>query len=247
MFSQELLESLPNDPEDAFGVFEMEIRSKIPPIKELNDHDEQRSYDLGRAQFAKEYVLALAAFVSAYDFDIGVDFDELMQLGDYSFINKFEEASNKIKFFSNKCAIKLAQRKKSGTTCIYVLEDAAKIKIQKFIGKIREIILKADLTDMKKDALVKRLNAFGLEVDKDRTSLEAYTALYVATKKELKEVKEIIEPLEKIWSTVASGGKELWKALPTITIKGFLNEPPKKIEDKSKFSENFQLDDEIPF
>ncbi|WP_416879497.1 hypothetical protein [Litorimonas sp.] len=246
MFDQDLLESLPSDPEDAFGVFEATIRARIPAIQEFQEHYDQRSFDLERTRITRDYILALAAFAEVYNFNMGVNFEELMTLEDASFDREFKIASAKIQYFSNKCAIQLAQRKKKGTTCIYVLEEKSKLKIQQYIEGIRELILSADLTDLKKEALLTKLNSFSLEVDKDRTRIEALASFYVLAKSEAKELIGISDKVEKIWVAV-SKGKELWKALPSIEITARLNAPQKKIEDKSTPTENFDLDDEIPF
>lgn len=137
------------------------------------EQDDQRSFDFERAIHTKEYVLALAAFADVHKFDIGVNFNELMEYDGYEFINAFEIASSKIKFFSNKCAFKFSQRMKSGSTSIYVLEESSKTVIHKYLNKVRVIISKADLTPLQKYSLASKLNAFALEVDKDRSKLEA--------------------------------------------------------------------------
>jgi len=243
MLDQNLLESLPPAPEDAFAIFEANLRQKVPDREDFGHYNEQREHDAERERKVKEYILAIGAFVELYEIDVGVDFDELLSQRGETFLRTFEEASSKIIFFSNKCALKNAQSIKRGTTCIYVLEEASKIKIRKYLDKIREIITSADLTDNKKDALFNKLNAFALEVDRDRTRMEAFTSMYVSVKAEAAEIVELIENIEKVWKTVAKGGKELWKALPKIKVNGHLAAPAKKLEDHSKIS----LDDEIPF
>ena len=179
MIDDDLLESLPSDPEEAFSIFERKMREKL--VKK------------------PEY-----------------------------FENSNEEADFK----------------KAGSTCIYVLESGAKTKIHKYISKIRKVIADTDLTDWKREALSNKLNAFALEIDKDRTRLEALASLYVLAKKEAQEIKPISEQIEKIWDAVSKGGEELWKALPKPKIKGYLEKPQEKIEGPK---ENFDLDDEIPF
>lgn len=137
-------------------------------------------------------------------------------------------------------------KKKAGTTCIYVLDSAAKSKLHKYINKIREIIADADLTDSKREAFASKLNAFAEEVDRDRTKIEAFAAFYAGAKTELKDLTDLSDKLEKIWEIVGKG-KELWKALPKPKITGYLEKPLDKIEDHSKSKESFELDDEIPF
>lgn len=246
MFESEILESLPADSEEAFAVLELQLREKLPPHKEFQDNDEQRAYDFERAESQTEYVLALAAFAHTHELDIGVDFAELMMLREYEFIREFEVASRKIKFFANMCAFKLNQKRKSGTTCIYVIEDATKLKIRAYLDKVRNTLTEIELTDLRKEALFSKLNAFASELDKDRTRLEAFASFYVSIKTEAKELSKIVEPVEKIWTAISSGGKELWKALPGIEVSARIGMTP-KIEDHTSSKDKFDLDDEIPF
>lgn len=244
MINDDLLDRLPSDPEDAFSILESEIRTLIPPYKEVGDQDEQRAYDNERAEFQKEYIITLAAFASVNNLDLDIDFTQLMSLEGYGFINKFDEASKKIQFFAKSCAFKLALKRKTGTTCVYVLDVAEKTRIRKAIETIKIIISKADLTDLKKEALLRKLNAFAHEVDKDRTNVEAFAALYVFAKREAKQVQELMDVSEKVWSYI-SKGKELYKLIPPIKVAGYLFEPQKKLEHENK--DDLTLDDEIPF
>lgn len=243
MIDQNLLESLPSDPEEAFAIFEAKVRGEVPDHQEWDNSYEQRQYDAERLRKVKEYILAVSAYLDLYEIDIGVNFEELLSERGNDFFRAFEEASSKVIFFSNKCAIKHSQKLKRGTTCIYVIEPASKIRIHKAIDKIREIITEADLSDLKKESLFGKLNAFAFEVDRDRTRLESFAAMYVSVKGEAKEIAGLSENIDKIWQAIARGGKELWKALPKITVKHHLEAPQKKIENQSQFD----LDDEIPF
>jgi len=243
MLDQALLESLPSDPEEAFAVFEAQLRSKVPNEEDFGEYNAQREHDAERERKVKEYILAIGAFVELYEIDMGVDFQDLLEKRGGSFLREFEEASSKIIFFANKCALKNAQSIKRGTTCIYVIEEASKVKIRKYLDSIRGIITEADLTDNKKEALFRKLNAFAHEVDRDRTRMEAFAAMYINVKSEASDIVELAENLEKVWKTVAKGGKELWKALPKIKVSGYIEAPQQKLEDHSVVSN----DDEISF
>ena len=141
------------------------------------------------------------------------------------------------------CAFKLNARKKAGSTCIYILSDASKVRIRKKLDEIRSIIDESEISDRKRESLFSKLNAFQAEVDRDRTRLESFASMYVEIKGEAKELRKVFEPVEKVFEYVSSGGKELWKALPEIKVTARLEPPQKKIEDKT----DFDLDDEIPF
>ena len=248
MIDDELLESLPSDPEEAFAVFERKMREKLVKKPEYFDNqNDEADFDAAREENAREYFTAVAAFLDIYGFQVAVDFDELFGSEDHHFWQLHKIATQKIQFFAMQCALKRNQKKKAGSTCIYVLDPGAKTKIHKYISKIRQIITDTDLTDWKREALSNKLNSFALEIDKDRTRLESLASLYILAKKETQEFKPISDQIEKIWDAVSKGGEELWKALPKPKINGYIEKPQGKIEDHSKLKETFDLDDEIPF
>ncbi len=248
MIDDNILESLPSDPEEAFYIFEQKIRADLIIKPEyFESQDQEQDFEAAREENAREYFTAIAAFLDTYGFQVAVDFDDLFSsIGD-DFWYRHRIAVQKIQFFSMQCALRRNQKKKAGQTCIYILDTAAKTKIHKYINKICEIISDTDITDWKREALSNRLNAFCAEIDKNRTNLEALASFYVLAKKEIKEAKPLYDQIEKIWEAVSKGGEELWKALPKPKIKGYLNEPQKKIEDKSISNESVDIDDDIPF
>lgn len=243
MIDQAFMESLPGDPEEAFSLLELKLRSQIPSHKEFMDFDEQRSFDFERAEHQKQYVITLGAFANVYNLNVNVDFDNLVQLEEYEFINTFKAASVKIQLFAQMCAFKLNARKRAGSTCIYVLNAASKARIRTQIDKIKVIIDESEISDLRRSALMSKLMNFAKEVEQDRTRLESLTSMYVEVKKEAKIAQKVIKPVEKLYDLVSAGGKELWKALPEIKVTAHLNPPQKKITDQR----DFDLDDEIPF
>ena len=248
MIDDELLESLPSDPEEAFAVFEREMRTNLLKKPEhFNNQNDEADFNAAREENAREYFTAVAAFLDIYGFQVAVDFDELFGSEGEYFWRFYNVATQKIQYFAIKCALKRDQKKKAGSTCIYVLDSGAKTKIHKYISKIRQIINDTDLTDWKREALSNKLNSFALEIDKDRTRLESLASLYILAKKEAQEFKPISDQIEKIWDAVSKGGEELWKALPKPKINGYIEKSQGKIEDHSKLKETFDLDDEIPF
>lgn len=247
MVDEELLESLPSDPEEAFYIFESALRNTLIKKPEtFNNDQDYRDFEFQREENAREYFTKVAAFLALYNFEVGFDFDQLFSSQGEYFWTLYKEGTQKIQYFAMQCALTRNQKKKAGTTCIYVLDSAAKAKIHKYINKIREIIAVADLSDEKREVFAARLNAFAEEVDRDRTKIEAYAAFYAGAKTELKDLTDLSDKLEKVWEIVGKG-KELWKALPKPKVSGYLNKPLEKIEDHSNLKENFDLDDEIPF
>lgn len=245
MLQNEFLESLPADPEEAFSKLEQELRERIPHAESFHERDEQWAHDQLVERARKDYIVQLAAFADVFNVDIGVNFQELMVLERDGFEKAFEIASHKVRYYSSTCAFRTAQRRKQGTTCIYVLDSGAKLRIRKHIEELKVIIEDADLTDLKKEALFRKLSSFSLEVDKDRTNLEALASLYVQVKPELKTLGGAAESIDKIWSSVSKGGQELYKVIAQKKPRGFLEGPMQNSVIPAK--QDFSLDDEIPF
>ena len=77
MRDEVLLESLPSDPEEAFVVFEGEMRRKL--VKKPEHFDNQSAeadFEAAREENAREYFTAVAAFLDIYGFQVAVDFDD---------------------------------------------------------------------------------------------------------------------------------------------------------------------------
>lgn len=231
MTTQEIYD-LPADAEEAFPIFESRLRDKY-----LDD-------SFGNITIAnqRDYAIELIAFCGAYEVDIGHDLDGLMSWDNDEFYPAFNALEAKARIMAVRFSLQANRKAKSGLTPTYVLDSSQKKHIHDQINEIREIIAGADLTDQKRDALVKRLNAFAEEVDRDRTKGEALMAFYVASKREVKEVADLSDHIEKIFRML-SKGKELFDALPAPTV-------PKQIEGPQaakKQGGSGELDDEIPF
>ena len=102
------------------------------------------------------------------------------------------------------------------------------------------MIAEADLSDQKRDALSKKLNAFAQEVDRDRTNGETLMAFYVSAKRELKEFSDISEQWSRI-ADVFSKAKDLVDALPAPKVPKLLEGPKTTDQPLPGF------EDEIPF
>ena len=236
---EDILLSLPGDPEEAFVIYERHVRAQH--LEPYRDPDDEHEASIKKEQH-QQYLAKIAAFLNMYGFDVGVDFG-FMYATDYNtFWQNFEEAQLKIQFFVTQCEIRKSQRIRDGEAAIYVLSPSQKQEIHHHLDQIRSIIAEADLTDEKREALSRRLNAFADEVDRDRTKGQILTAAYVWMKKEVKnEIGPGIDKVEKIFDVLAKA-KELWETLPKPSIKKELPAPPKRIEGPKS-----DLDDDIPF
>ncbi len=224
---------LPADSEEAFVVYEDRLRTKFLE----QTHEESGDY------FEKLYVIHLAAFCEEYEFDLGVRVDTLVGLEGPQFWQRFGEIKNRARLRSIRVSLSQNRKFKRGEAPVYVLTPAQKKRINKNINDIRDLIANADLSQQKRDALCNRLNAFAVEVDRDRTRLDALTSVYVMSKRELKDFANLTEKFEKIFDLV-SQAKEYLRSLPAPETPKQLPAPKKK-EGLQGFSQD--LDDEMPF
>lgn len=226
------LYDLPAEVEEAFPIFEHRLREK-----HLDDSHGDPSINDRR-----EYAIGLIGFCSEYDLELSVSLDELMSWDTDEFFPAFTALEGKARILSVQYSLRRNRRSKAGIDPVYVLDDAQKSHIHEQLKVIREIIAEADLSDQKRDALAKRLNAFAEEVDRDRTRGEALMAFYIASKREVKDIAALADHVEKVFRLL-SKAKEYLEALPAPKI-------PKQIPGPNKprtTNSSQELDDEIPF
>lgn len=128
------------------------------------------------------------------------------------------------------------------------LDANAKSTIRHYTAQIRELILKSELPEKKKEALLDKLAAFENEVDRYRTRMESFGAAFVEFAGYIGDAIQAAD-IHRLASSIAKvlhGAKEdELKELPRPTERKQL-EPPKKQEGKTP-SYVEELDDEIPF
>ncbi|MGB9152811.1 MAG: hypothetical protein WCD70_06960 [Alphaproteobacteria bacterium] len=84
------------------------------------------------------------------------------------------------------------------------LDGNTKIKIHYFIEQIRTTIDKAELPEDKREALLKKLNRFALEVDLNRTPLDAALGMWLSIADGIGQGFEKLEPARKWVDSIAS-------------------------------------------
>ncbi len=84
------------------------------------------------------------------------------------------------------------------------LDGNTKVKIYQYIQRIRVAIEKAELPEDKKDSLYDKLNRFALEVDKNRTPLQAGMAVYIAVCDGIGQGFKKLEPARRWIDAIAA-------------------------------------------
>ena len=240
MINEKFFLSLPDDPEEAFPIFERHVREIV-----FKDDWEQRNND----DCERDYISYILAFVSYYKIDIGIS-DEIPNPGS-DFWVYYNELRRRVNFCSAQFSLRRLARSKAGFSAIYILPPALKTEVHHYLGLIRQLIAEADLSEQKREVLARKLNAFAEEVDRDRTRFEALAAAMIWTKREIKDGADILNPvlekLEKVMDKFTKA-KELPDALPSPSRAGEIEASPKRIEwstQQRQFGDD--IDDEIPF
>jgi hypothetical protein len=127
------------------------------------------------------------------------------------------------------------------------LDGNTKAKIHHYIQRIREVIEETDLPEEKKDSLYSKLNNFALEVDKNRTALQADMAVYIAVCDGIGQGFRKLEPVRKMIDSIAAllgRAKEVEDSLrlPSPPELRRIPSPHRQLEPPSPSE-----DDEIPF
>jgi len=127
------------------------------------------------------------------------------------------------------------------------LDGNTKAKIHHYIQRIREAIEKANLPEDKKDSLFSKLSNFALEVDKNRTSLQAGMAVYIAVCDGIGQGFRKLEPVRKMIDSIAAllgRAKEAEDSLQLPSPPELKRIPPPHRQLEPPPSSE---DDEIPF
>lgn len=229
-----LFESLPSDPEEAFLTLEGFFR------RELEDNLQKDSSDSFNISYYIDYLSQVVAAISELNLtqQFGVD---LPPVEDINYAS-YPDLSKRIK---NYC-IRLQIRKGRRTQGFSVAFDpASKAKIHHLLGQVRETIQLLEVTESKREALLKRVAALESEVDRTRTRLEAFGELVIGVAGLTGEASEKLEPLRKLVDSVARiihGSKEEEER---NQVKLPAPEKPKQLEGPKTPVD--QSDDDIPF
>lgn len=121
-------------------------------------------------------------------------------------------------------------------------DTATKQKIRHHVEQVRGVIQKLEVEQPKKENLLKQLDAFLAEVDRDRTRFEAWGAVVIDAAEVLGDAAERAEPARK-W--IDSISRLIWGAKMDEDEAKRLPAPRevKQIEPPRKSN----MDNEIPF
>ena len=238
-----MFEDLPEDPERIFLVVEQRFREDLDRKTEKVDWDQWfpstdcMEYIRRTSSAAQELGLA---------FLLNYEVPSSRNLTD----EDYRDFRGMVDHYITALHLRHARRD-SGYTVKF--DVTAKRKVTHFIQNIREIILKLEIDDWKREALLNRLNALQEEVDRDRFRYQVFAAYVIETAgvigisaEKMKPARDLLDSIAGvIWGTKHN---EQSHQLPAPSTPKQIP-PPKTAEPRRPIGRRTkaEMDDDIPF
>lgn len=243
--------SRPEDDELAFVHFEKFFRASLDAELAKLQENERDAYWDAYNHFMQTYINSVIATVRALDVDI------LRYWLNNPNAAYDPENFRQIKFDIDAAITEIKVRHANIIRKASVkLDNNIREKIRELINKIKLTLDGIDIQLDRKESLLKKLNAFANEVDRDRTRFEAFGALVIdaadivgKAEKKLRPIRKWIDSISKLMHE-ARAIEEKTAQLPSPDKR---LEPPKKQipppnrEAPTKHGGGGSLDDDIPF
>ena len=215
MISDEALKNLPSDPELAFVEFERIIRNSIT--------DKNGEIEYGKA---RQYVNLLYAFIDEHKIDVGIDSTRAIS-DNTGFYNHILELAER---FATRVRIRKHRDVSPNFTSVVRFNSDYREQVHEKISLIRKILLAADIREARREELFRKLNALASEVDKEHTTSEALTSIWLEATQAIGEGAENLEPVLKLLERIAkifgkARSEEDVKELPAGQVQRLLEGP----------------------
>jgi hypothetical protein len=238
----------PDDDELAFVYYEKIFRIQLDAQLEKLEEKEHDRYWTAYNHFMQTYINNVLSSVSALGLEV------LSQWTERPFDASSSENFRSIKYDIDGTVVGIKVRHAQMARKASVRLDAdTRSRIRDYVTKIKTTIEAIDLPLPRKEALLKRLNEFSIEVDRDRTKFEAIGALVVEAAAITGKAEAKLRPIRKWLDSIAglmraaNGIPEPQTRLPAPPkrIPGPSNPPPSR--PRSGQEPPAFLDDDIPF
>ncbi len=230
---------LPDDPEEAFAILH---RRKFKQVKEAWNDSNNGGY------IEQEYIDNMIAFDEVHALGILKDFKKV-PTRTQEFNDFFQDFRRYCEIASQKILMEQARRAKSSATALVIFDANTKKAIHLLIQSIREKLNELKLPEDKREALFKKLAAFVVELDNNRTHAQAFYAFAFDLTKAGREIAEEIAPVLDVVDRISDlidKAKKLKDVFPPWGERKKIEGPAKQIEGP-KPSGGSHLDDDIPF
>ncbi len=233
MHEREVYENLPNDPEEAFLKLESLFREECE-VAIANAHDNERT-DVYHVRYIARVLGAITALELESQFS-----SEVPQIEDVDY-NTYLNFSKDVENYRTVLSIRRGRRVQGYSVHF---NEATKEKLRHHLRQMRDVVDKCEVEQPKKEALFSKINALEIEVDRDRTRLDALADLTVTAAGILDTA---LEPVNKLLNTVArvfyGAQREEPKRIPPPAPRRRIEGP--KISTSTRKPSD--MDDEMPF
>lgn len=235
MISEEDVESISgNTPEQAFYRVEALARKRLEDAYRRAGRDEEPFYN----EF--DYASTVLAAAKAYGIE-GLSTFELPEPYSDAAHSECREFRARATLVSNHLMFSMNYINKT-----IALDPATKQKISRWLGQIRDAVQQAAISKEKKDRLFALIDKLQVEIDRERTPLQAAGEVWLAictyASQGAQRLDSALQAIERVGAAlgIAKEAEGVSRLPPRQEPKRI--EPPKK---KSAFPKD--LDDEIPF
>jgi hypothetical protein len=228
---EQVYANLPDDPEQAFVVLEKFFREQSEgKLARTDNSTDQRVIYV-------DYISKVIAAIN--ELGIAAQFEtKIPRINEVDF-NTYAEFGKDVQHYRTMLQIRQSRRNKGYSV---QFDSATKQKIRHHIEQLRIVIEKLEVDQAKKEILLKRLDAFVAEVDRDRTRFEAWGAVVIQAAEVLGDSAEKAEPARKWLDSI---GRLIWGAKNDEDAAKQL--PPPKEVKQIEPPRSSDKDDEIPF
>ncbi len=229
---EDFIATLPDDPWEALPLFDSWVKD------ELGEFSESSRYT--RIELDLSYLFYIRSFTKPHDIHI-VNENNLIDCDPNTLKNILNGVPGKIArgFLENKekkleeNILSAIQRKKNLLSRL-VVDEALKSEIRHYAEQIKQCLTEADITQSKREELLKKLNDFISAVDQGRSWNEKLGDAYFAFKVEARDnVEWGLKSLEWFEKLVGKLTKS-YKSLPAPENAGQLPPPPERLPAPDK-------------
>lgn len=243
IFESVIIDDLPEDPQEAFMIYETRIRAALMDARKIDQKFVDRDGDYnGNYEPERHYVSSIMAFIDECELDLHSDIYDISSATRHDFEIQFGDFYNKINYALKRLAIRKARGQGGLIGTPARIPTGFKDEIGEYLQTIRKIVNQEISDEDKKDKIFKRISDLQLEIDRNRTTFDAL----MSKSKKLADAIEyagikagpMVDKLERLKSLIWNNSEEL----PQLSKR-----EDQKLITKQDNNPSDKMDDEIPF